>query len=133
MAKGPKTTQYDRIFSSSPLNEVAGRVTAQADEVFESKKKIIQAHSDVPLPTKPFIANSKTPNLSGKSIGRLTVVGLSASGKSRPDSGALWVVRCVCGRYETRRTKSILKETNTHDSCDECRQTAFIQSEAGRH
>jgi hypothetical protein len=132
MSKGPRTTQFDRIFASSPLDAKAGRVTAQVDEVFESKKKITQQHSDVPLPMRPIPRNSTTPNLINRSVGRLTVAGLSATGKSRPNRGALWVVRCVCGRYETRRTSSILSAANASDACEECRQTAFIQQQAAR-
>ena len=64
----------------------------------------------------------------GKKKGRFTVIGLLAGGKANT-----WVVRCSCGTYTTRTTKSIKgAETNpaAHmDACRECMQLAYRKKE----
>lgn len=66
-----------------------------------------QVISDVPLPTRPWPATARgQDNLTGRIIGRLTVVGLSAD-SAKSEGGARWVVRCACGNYEHKRTRAL--------------------------
>ena len=58
------------------------------------------------------------PQIIGQKFGRLTVIGLSISVKSS------WVVRCVCGDYETRRHKALMNPNNWGDRCMVCQKKA---------
>jgi len=59
-------------------------------------------------------------NLTGHQFGRLTVVGKIRKDWSCPK--ARWVVRCACGDFEVRKSKSILNPANDQDCCHHCRQ-----------
>src|SRR5262245_6632562 len=71
---------------------------------------------------------SNTPDLTGRVVGRLMVVGLSATHvpwhPPRPGHtgssgrGARWVCRCRCGYYVVRSTKAIRK--NSDLACEIC-------------
>lgn len=62
-----------------------------------------------------------TPDLTGIKFGQLTVVGLYAVGTGKY---GLWIVRCACGDYETRKARSIKTQSAKDDStacCSQCR------------
>lgn len=63
-------------------------------------------------------------NLIGRTFGRFTVAGLSV--EKRRDGCALWVCRCVCGRYELRKSKAVRNSRNSGDACWECRRTQHL-------
>jgi hypothetical protein len=116
---------FDRVLASTPVNKAAALVTGKGED-FNSKKMITQVHSHVPLPTIPFRAvkkNSESIDLTGMTFGRFTVIGYSG----KTNRKGLWVVRCVCGRYATRHSRSVKNPLNQHDSCEECRQTAYLR------
>jgi hypothetical protein len=122
-------TSFDKIFAASPVDKVAGRVTAKG-EGFESKKRIVHTHSEVPLPMKPYAVSRRRPgdvDLTGVRFGRFTVLGVYDHPVDEgQDKGRLWVVRCACGRYTTRRSKAVRNPNNSDDRCDECRQLAYL-------
>lgn len=59
------------------------------------------------------------PQIIGQKFGRLTVIGLSTTIRGS------WVVRCVCGDYETRKHKALRSEKNWGDRCMVCRDKAY--------
>jgi hypothetical protein len=56
--------------------------------------------------------------MSGHGYGRLVVIGFH---NGHPASGSKWLVRCVCGAFETRSLKSIINKGSQNDCCRECR------------
>lgn len=108
----------EEIIRRSPVNKPAALVTGKGTH-YTSKKKICQDHWSVPPPMRP--PSPDTPKLVGVRFGQLTVMG-----RHRHKSG-YWVVRCDCGSYETRRTKSVLNPANGADRCDECRHLAYLR------
>lgn len=120
-SKGGVVMEYDFVYTSKPINAEAAKVL-QKGEHYESKKKINQVSSENPITTTPF-PGPKSDDLTGRSIGRLTVIGYRGGGSpTAKKCGCLWVVRCACGRYETRRTKAIKNVKNDVDCCQYCRE-----------
>ncbi len=123
---------YDKLLAAMPINSTAARVTGRgvhwAPDVHFSPGEV---HSDTPLPTRPWPASSLgQDNLTGRIVGRLTVVGLAAE-HGDTANGTRWVVRCACGAYEHRRTKYIRNCGAPQEAmCKICRKTAWIM--AGR-
>ena len=104
----------DRIITSRPVNRQAAMVTGRGVHWEPAKIKISpgQVRSDAPLPTRPWPKRALgQDNLTGRIVGRFTVVGLAAD-KVGGVGGACWVVRCTCGAYEHRRTKALRSPKN---------------------
>jgi hypothetical protein len=110
-----KTIDYDRLASSAPVNRGAAVARDGGGEHFDVSTTV--SHWKAPPPTKP--APNGVPDLTGNVVGRLRVIGYL---NSHPRRGAAWLVRCSCGDYEYRRSKSILNPSNTLDRCQECRK-----------
>lgn len=84
-----------------PVNKTAARVISRGEhhdyKIFEDN--IV---SDVPLPVRRDLPETPSfKDLTGIKFGRLTVIGYSATHKSR------WVCRCTCGNYVMRRGAAI--------------------------
>lgn len=76
-------------------------------------------HSATPLPTVPWPSTSLgQDNLTGRRVGKLTVVGLSPIGTG--GGGARWVVQCTCGAYEHRNTRFIRTGRAAGAACMKC-------------
>lgn len=106
-----------------PINRLAAQVV-QPGTHFDPKKKLNQEHWDVCPPLLPWRKrpHESVPYLKGQRIGRLEVVGLyGGPGPLR------WVVRCDCGKYLLRRTKSLRNPENRGDRCDYCRHLAHLK------
>jgi hypothetical protein len=106
---GPRLARVDMdaVAPLTPHDKTAAMVGGKGEHYeFVSKTP----HSDTPLPIrKPDVDQLRQPgfvDLSGVSIGRLRVIGIA---ELRTCNGQNWVVRCVCGNYETRKTKYIKK------------------------
>lgn len=69
-----------------------------------------------PLPTLP-LPQHKTTDLTGYRHGKLVVVGYLGEGDR-------WVVRCDCGNYTVRRSKT-LKPDNKTPHCPECHEIEY--------
>ena len=106
----------DFLFTHKPVNKTASRVLS-GGEHYEPRKKLNQFHSIAPLPTKSF-SGPKSLDLTGAKFGRFTVIGFLGKSKARP---GLWLVRCACGHYETRRSPAIKNPDNHDDCCSYCR------------
>ena len=114
------------VIRSVPVNKAAARVTAKGVG-YECPKKIMLAHSATPIKTRPVAKGQ--PDLTGSRCGRFVVKGLAADSEQRAD-GSLWVVRCDCGNYATRRTRAIKNENNKADCCEECRHLEYLKRKA---
>lgn len=109
-----------------PVDKLARRVTLGGIR-YVPHKTIENAHSPTPLAIRPANFREKSnPNfvdLTGRKVGTMKVLGISADHKKT------WVVRCVCGKYETRSSKAIMNINNTGDCCQWCRQLKYLQRE----
>lgn len=115
------------IAKGRPVDATAAKVTSKPGRLyqFNSRKVIAQACSDVPLPTRQFVSNGPNSiDLTGWTRGRFTVIGAYA--ESSADK-VRWVVRCSCGNYAVRTTKSVKNENNTDDCCEECRELKYLR------
>lgn len=118
----------------SPVNRTAALVTQQSSVVFDATKHMPPTllHSETPLPMRPVPTHIRGwVDLTGRHSGRLVVQGMfdhKAMGRTRnPKRGALWVVRCDCGRYEVRSRKGLLNEGNQGDRCEACWKLANLK------
>lgn len=100
-----RTTDFDRIASSAPLNTTASVVRDSPGEHWTPKAKDDRIHSDVPIPCVRLPDGA--PDLTGRRAGRLVVIGYHSRRKS---NGRMWVVRCQCGTYEVRKGSKLTEE-----------------------
>lgn len=125
-----KTTQWDRVVTSAPLNATAavvrdGRGEACGDDPSTAKMRADGSLSHLPLPVKAVHPNAPNADLVGARIGRYVVLGLADRPKTS-GKAAVWVIRCACGNYEHRRAAPIRRqmegtdETDNRDCCTEC-------------
>jgi len=117
------TTNWDALLASSPQDKTAAAVTGSGEH-FVPRQKTHGDHdlvSGAPLPIRAVPECME--DLTGKQVGRLTVIGLSARKNSRSGSAA-WVVRCVCGTYEARKGKTLRDPAYVERAmCNECNYT----------
>lgn len=115
------TDTFERIATSVPQNATAAKVVSQGIHYEPDLRAGCHLHSDLPLPMQPVpaaaLALGKIPI--GVKFGRFTVIGYSAA--QNPKKNANWVVRCLCGNYETRKAKAIFNPANADDRCKVCR------------
>lgn len=126
---------FDAVLASAPNGAVAGRVTGKGEHWTPARAMppgLI--HSASPLALRPYRSSGGSlEDLRGQRIGRFTVVGLFDD--PVPSHGARWVVRCVCGDYEVRKTKALrAMRSNPRDEslgasadrCHNCQELARI-------
>jgi hypothetical protein len=125
-----------------PANQTAVNVVFKKGFQFEPDLKICQIHSKNPIRTKK--TPKGTEDLTGFKKDCLTVVGLYCENNPNKNTSpfekeenhifinrclmrqrSIWVVRCSCGNYETRRAKSLKKENP--DYCHECRHVIHLK------
>jgi hypothetical protein len=94
---------------------------------FTSKKKITERHWEVQPPVVPFRGWSYH-DLTGKRFGRFLVIGVFDGAKNYRKK-TLWVVKCACGRYETRSRRALLNPKNKGDRCNICKELAYQKRE----
>ena len=99
-----------------PVDKLASMMLAGGEQ-YHNDVRITCHHWETPPPMKqtPYDA----PKLVGVKFGRFTVLGMH---KTLIGS---WVVRCACGDYEIRKSKSIRNPNNFGDRCVKCRNVAF--------
>jgi hypothetical protein len=123
-----RTTDYDRIITSVPLNRTAALVTGRGTH-WEPEPGIYgpdDVVSDTPLPIKTL--KSFETNLTNQKTLRLLVVGAHAL------LSRTWVVRCTCSLYELRTTEDLTKHKDSiHSSmCKRCQYVEEIKANGGR-
>ena len=88
---------------------------------YEPKAKLTNLHWDICPPIERPQKGER--DLTGMKQGRLTVVGKAKKDWIIPN--ARWIVRCSCGDFELRKSKSILNPENGFDKCHLCRARDF--------
>ncbi|HEJ6002023.1 TPA: hypothetical protein SL812_003317 [Pseudomonas aeruginosa] len=115
-----------RVGHEAPVNGTAARVIKKGEH-FDSRKKYGAVCVDLPLamraPTEGEMTTSGFIDLRGVKFGRFTVLGMSAKKAAR------WVVRCECGNWSLRTSRSIKNPNNAEDCCEECRHLLFLKRE----
>lgn len=106
---------FERIATSSPINRTAAIVTGAKGEQYVPIINTGRKHYEAPPRTVTPPAGLES--LIGSNIGRLVVVGWI---------GKRWLVRCQCGRYEERRSKSV-RTPNIRDRCGECERLIYMR------
>lgn len=126
-----KTTLFDRIQTSKPVNKLAAFQAARGEE-WQPKVELNphgrrwrEPPATIPARDVPAALRS----LLGKKIGRLTVVG--CLGRLNPKKKAVWLCRCVCGDYTTRGAKAIKAHSNQNDMCEHCWYLEKVKLRAG--
>lgn len=115
----------EEIAKRRPVDRTAALVTQPGPRGLDSAKRIACVFSPTPLPTRPVPRGAV--NLTGQRCGQLTVIGLAR------DIRHLWVCRCVCGYYVTRKAKAIKNTRNQDiDRCERCRELAWLKRQDAR-
>lgn len=76
--------------------------------------------SMVPLPTKQF-PGPKEHDLTGRKVGRFTVIGCALWRANGRVNTIRWVVKCSCGRYQMMRSK-VVKYNHPDNMCQQCKK-----------
>jgi len=100
------------------IDGLARRVTQRATD--PDRSALSADESWTPLPTWRFDGGRHN-NLTGLRRGLVTVIGPAATptrASRQSRKGALWVVKCDCGVYSHRRTKSLKRAG--WDACAHC-------------
>ena len=124
-----RTTDFDAVAASAPLDRQASVIRDGSGDLWEAKiNEAGQAHWDAPpLPLSAKPANQ--PELTGHRFGRFVVMRWhGATSKKNPEPA--WLVRCSCGDYELRRTKTILRAGDLDDCCMKCKVVRTLQGRA---
>ena len=114
-----KTTDWNAVVTSTPLNKEAAVARDGSGEIFTPLKKVDWAKVDeIPKVVPPPITSPHFVDYSGVKYGRITVIGYIGPSAN----GASWLVRCACGNHERRRTAAVRKgiEEGRADRCGEC-------------
>lgn len=117
------TNHYDRIAASAPVNSTAAKVTGSG-EGWNPAARIQDWYQDQP-PTRKAAPNGSVHewrDYTGEKVGSLTVLGVLDD--KNPNRKLVWVCRCVCGSFCTRKSRSIkngLERGNTFvATCGRC-------------
>jgi hypothetical protein len=118
------TDKLQKVITSEPIDRTAAMVTSRGVR-YESPKKIIQRHWEIPPSTIPVGPSER--DFTGLRCGRFVVVGKLSVQKDSRGGTSLWLVRCDCSHYETRRSKSLRNPRNKGDCCERCRQLIYAK------
>lgn len=114
----------DSILKLSPINSLA-RIVTMRGEQYAPDKKVLTGDREFPIPVRKPTHNElgmpEFVNLTGKNVGRLTVLGMAKSMKGK------WVVRCSCGIYTTRHSRALKNPANADDMCEHCRHLEYLK------
>jgi hypothetical protein len=132
----------DRVITSAPVDRVAAQVTSTGTH-FAPKLKPAETYIHQETPLGISLPPKALAHLVGRKFGRFTVIGFIPNKRKAPDDIALngreiaqtisgtacWLVRCLCGTYETRKSKAIRNPANRTDACRACRQWRYLRRE----
>jgi hypothetical protein len=108
-----------------PIDKKAALVTSDQKKMhYWANIKLNQQIFEFRPPTRKFCGPKKH-DLTGKRQGRLYIEGIfigQPKKQNRTKGGSIWVVRCDCGKYEFRRTRSLKNPNNAKDCCQYCRK-----------
>lgn len=111
-----RTTDWDALAASAPINADAARAVVYG---YGTEEPTLLEHAKQQLPV-----NANFVNLIGLKKGWLQVI--AYAGSNRNIGSARWIVRCICGRYEFRRTRALRPDV-TNDRCADCSRLRSIQ------
>lgn len=121
----------EEIARRNPIDRLAARVTQPGPGGLDLKKRPSSVHGSQPAPWPLRRVPNGPENLTGRTCGSLTVIGLShvlsKSGGTGRNSPLRWCCRCVCGYYVLRSRKAIVNPANTLDACDRCLERQWLQ------
>lgn len=132
----------DKIITSAPLNSTAARVTGKGVHYDPTRKPLtLQAAPDTrarenPIPCAKELLSAPAAilkSLQAQRWGRWTVIGYALQQPEGKNAKASWVVRCTCGRYETRSTKAIRRAVTSGDRCWECAHVEQVKRTYAMH
>lgn len=124
-------SDFDRLASAVPVDRVAARVTRPGVH-FDDTKKVREWDNHWSTQPKVVELTALQRNatgfvdLTGVRTGRLVVVGLLPKGNRRKGAVGVWVVRCDCGDFETRKSK-VLKQRRADDCCSRCQYNRALK------
>lgn len=111
-------SSFDRLLSLNPIDKNAAEAL-RPGEHFSSIRRLEQVHLLNPVQCLPLPRDVQFVDRTGQKKGRMTAIGYLGSG--------LWLVRCVCGRYESRRNRAFRSDKNINDKCEECDVTEYLR------
>lgn len=114
---------FSKLLASAPVNKQAAMSSSKGFAYTPSKVIVVQEW-DAPPRMKEPVRNQL--DLRGTRTGRLVVIGLLADLVVNKNTRATWVCRCDCGRYTSRKAKSINNPRNEGDRCELCRHARFL-------
>lgn len=130
-----RSVDFDTVAPLMPFDRTASQVTGKGEHFHWEPSNPDKMHSRDPIASRgPNAKERKAPgflDLTGSAIGRLKVIGIAAELKTC--NGQNWVLRCVCGSYETRKAKyikSCIAGDTPHGGepmCDSCGYTRRLQ------
>lgn len=114
----------DRIITSVPVNRItaigmAGGETMPVRDNDHTRKRWV-----APPSCMSYKGNTDH-DLTDKIFGQLQVIGFYSTGNSGGRKGPRWLVRCICGIYETRYFKSLLN--GKHAGAKLCTECCYIE------
>lgn len=113
--------EFTRIVKGEPINKTARRVIGDGVHYeCEVAANVVRSRTPLPVRINPIFSNPSH-DLTGRKLGRLTVIGLSPNKQNA--KGGCWVVRCLCGWYEHRRTSVLAHMKPEFSMCCACMST----------
>lgn len=122
------TKNLDFVLTDRPVNGTAARMLSKGVH-YEPQKEASRFHSEFPISTVPVPKQPGFIDLTGVTFGRMKVVGYV--GRFMNGNRGMWLVRCACGRYETRSSHAI-KNPQREDSCTYCDYLDLIKTDFAR-
>ena len=127
-----KTTDWDAVAASAPLNKEASVVRDGSGAAFVTKSERVR--NDIlenPLPV--IIPPHQFKDFTGRTFGRYRIVGFVDLKKANvgKTSQAKWLARCACGLYQTLKHTTLVKYDAgaamlQNDRCFRCMSQARI-------
>jgi hypothetical protein len=113
------TVDFDTVAPLMPYDKTTSMVAGRGVS-FEWKPPENASYSEDPIPSRrPSHDELVKPNfvdLTGRKMGRLSVLGVAKAIPSN-GNGQRWVVRCLCGAFETRKAKVIKSFLDGTSAC----------------
>lgn len=112
MMAGYAKVDFDSVAPLGAVDKTASLVTSKGNHVdLPVPKDVLHSENPIPYraPTSKELGNPSFKNFISQQIDRLKVLGIQTSQRPKHNKGQAWVCRCVCGRYEIRRTKFLNK------------------------
>lgn len=125
-----RTMNFDAIATGAPLDRQASVVRDGSGDSWDARIPPGMDHWQAPPPSterKPRDLEDMTARV----FGRMTIIryyGRREGKHARP----LWLARCQCGDYETRRHETLKKGGNPEDRCYPCFRVMHLQQRAAR-